>query len=388
MDFAALPPEINSARMYTGAGAAPMMAAASTWSGLGAELNSTAAGYQSVITALTGEEWRGPAAQAMATAVAPYVQWLNTTAAAAEQAAAQAMASAAAYETAFAATVPPPLITANRSQLMALTATNVLGQNTAAIAATEAHYGEMWAQDALAMYEYAATSANAGTLNPLDAPEPIADPAGLAAGAAPLASTSTSGSSSGLSQLVSGLPTAVQQLSSPLSGNGFLADVINSTQNIGLWNTIQTYGAAAGNIGAWNMFGGISAGVGLASAHGSMAAPPAAAAAGAEGAALVNTTAPAGPLSGASTPVSAGMGKAAPVGALSAPASWPAATPASNTATLAGTGWTAAAEEGAEVAVTPAGMPAMASAGRGGFGFGTPRYGVKPTVMPRSLVVG
>jgi PPE-SVP subfamily C-terminal region len=33
-----------------------------------------------------------------------------------------------------------------------------------------------------------------------------------------------------------------------------------------------------------------------------------------------------------------------------------------------------------------AGMPAMASAGRGGYGMG-PRYGVKPTVMPKHLVV-
>ena len=31
-----------------------------------------------------------------------------------------------------------------------------------------------------------------------------------------------------------------------------------------------------------------------------------------------------------------------------------------------------------------AGMPAYASAGRGGYGMG-PRYGVKPTVMPKQV---
>jgi hypothetical protein len=35
----------------------------------------------------------------------------------------------------------------------------------------------------------------------------------------------------------------------------------------------------------------------------------------------------------------------------------------------------------------PAGMPSMASAGRAGHAFGAPRYGVKPTVMPKPAVV-
>ena len=73
----------------------------------------------------------------------------------AQLAATQATAAAGAYESAFAATVPPPIIEANRSLLAALVATNVLGQNTPAIAATEALYAEMWAQGATAMYRYA-----------------------------------------------------------------------------------------------------------------------------------------------------------------------------------------------------------------------------------------
>src|SRR5262249_50625498 len=128
MDFGALPPEINSGRMYAGPGTGPMMAAASAWNSLGAELSTTATSYQTMITMLTGKDWLGPASVSMAAAAAPYVTWMNYTAAAAEHAGAQAMASAAAYEAAFAMTVPPPMIVANRAQLAVLVATNILGQ--------------------------------------------------------------------------------------------------------------------------------------------------------------------------------------------------------------------------------------------------------------------
>jgi len=102
----------------------------------------------------------------MAAAAAPYVTWLSATGDQAQQAATQAAAAASAYESAFAATVPPPIIEANRSLLAALVATNVLGQNTPAIAATEALYAEMWAQDATAMYGYAGSSATASQVTP------------------------------------------------------------------------------------------------------------------------------------------------------------------------------------------------------------------------------
>ena len=161
MDYGALPPEINSARMYSGPGSPPMLAAAAAWDGLAAELSSTASLYQSVIDRLAGDGWLGPASASMAAAVTPYMTWVSLTGVQAEHAGAQASAAAAAYEAAFAATVPPAAVAANRVQLATLVATNFLGQNTPAIAATEAHYGEMWAQDAAAMYAYAASSAAA-----------------------------------------------------------------------------------------------------------------------------------------------------------------------------------------------------------------------------------
>ena len=156
MDFGLLPPEINSGLMYAGPGSGPMLAAAEGWTALATELESTAAGYSSTIADLSGQAWLGPSSTSMATAAQPYVEWLAASAAAADQAAAQAYGAAAAYEAAFVMTVPPPVIAANRAQLMALIATNFLGQNTPAIAACEAQYMTMWTQDATAMYSYAA----------------------------------------------------------------------------------------------------------------------------------------------------------------------------------------------------------------------------------------
>jgi hypothetical protein len=155
LDFGALPPESNSGRMYAGPGSAPIMAAAAAWDLLTAELNSTATRYMSVITALTGSSWLNRASQAMASAVTPYISWLSTAATLAAETAHRARAAAEAYEAAFALTVPPPVIAANRLLLMTLITTNFIGQNTPAIAATEAQYAEMWAQDAAAMYGYA-----------------------------------------------------------------------------------------------------------------------------------------------------------------------------------------------------------------------------------------
>src|SRR5271166_3902040 len=184
MDFAMLPPEVNSGRMYAGPGSGPMVAAATAWDGLAAELQSTSASYESVISELSGGSWLGPSSASMAAAAAPYVEWMTTAAAQAEQTATQPKAAAAAYEAAFAMTVPPAVITANRTLSMTLIATNIFGQNTAAIAATETDYAEMWAQDTAAMYGYAGSSAAASTLTPFTSPPPTTNPAGAGSQAA------------------------------------------------------------------------------------------------------------------------------------------------------------------------------------------------------------
>ncbi len=221
-----------------------MMAAASAWDGLAAELSMAATGYTSVIDELTGSPWLGPTSRAMTAAVAPYVSWMSTAGIAAEEAASQARAAAAAFETAFTLTVPPPVIAANRVLLATLVATNFFGQNTPAIAATEAQYMQMWAQDAAAMYGYAGSSALATELTRFVEPPNTANTTAAAeqsatvaqASSQPAASTAQTVASK-VSQLAAAVPQALHQLAA--------APAAITTQHGLLWNTIQdflTYG--------------------------------------------------------------------------------------------------------------------------------------------------
>src|ERR1700733_11313948 len=214
MSFMMFPPELNSSLMYSGAGSGPLMAAASAWDEVAADLESAAASYQSVLAQLTGTSWLGPTSARMAAATAPYVDWLAGTAGQAAQTSAQARFAAAAYESAFAGTIPPAVIAANRALLAALVATNFLGQNTPAIAATEAQYMEMWFQDGLTMDTYATVAQQAVVL-PQQTPAPTPSDGGTSADAAAAAqSTAQSTSSAGTN-----LATALQNLFPSLSSN-------------------------------------------------------------------------------------------------------------------------------------------------------------------------
>ena len=190
-DYGMLPPEINSGRMYAGPGSGSLAASAAAWQALAAQLGSTAAAFQAVVGGLAGSAWQGPSSASMAAAAAPYVAWMTATAGQAEQAAVSTAQAAAAFETARAGVIPPPVIEANRTLLEALIATNFLGVNTPAIAATEAAYQEFWAQDASVMYAYSADAAAlTSSLVPFTPPPPMTDPAGLAGQAAAVAQAS------------------------------------------------------------------------------------------------------------------------------------------------------------------------------------------------------
>lgn len=167
MNFATLPPEINSGRMYEGPGSGSMTEAAAAWERLATRLYTAAADYHAVTAKLAG----------MTEAVAPYVDWLTTTAAHAEHAATLAAAAASAHETALAAMVAPPAIDANRAQRRSLAIRNCLGQTGPAIADIEAHYEQMWAANADAMHAYAGASADASTITPFTSPPTAAAPA-------------------------------------------------------------------------------------------------------------------------------------------------------------------------------------------------------------------
>ncbi|WP_165609415.1 PPE family protein [Mycobacterium alsense] len=158
MSFSLWPPEVNSLLLLDGPGPGPMLEAAAAWEGVGSELNSAANAFSSVTSDLAGQAWRGPSSASMTTAAARYVDWLGGAAAQAEQSAAQARAAVIAYESALAAIVNPGLIAANRNQFVSLVTSNLFGQNAPAIAAAEATYEQMWAQDVAAMGGYHASA--------------------------------------------------------------------------------------------------------------------------------------------------------------------------------------------------------------------------------------
>ena len=361
MDFGALPPEINSGRMYVGPGSGPMLAAAAAWDGLADELTSSAMSYQAEVENLTGT-WEGPSSTSMASATAPYVTWMNGTAAQAEETANQARAAVAAYEAAFAATVPPPVIEANRALLMMLIATNILGQNTPAIAATEAHYMEMWAQDAGAMYGYAGSAGSASVLTPFTEPPQTTNLAGTAQQSAAAAQAGTSGASSigtEITQFINSLPTALQNLAngllqSPTTGSTnllsglSLPQLFSATLPPGLstdltnWNTIfSTIASGPYSLqGLTSIPGGPFLSFGQAYAWGQ------------NGQGATSFLAGAKPITGAlaplaselgtphlaafgAGPVSGSMGRAALVGSMSVPQGWTQAAPEMGFRTLA-----------------------------------------------------
>ncbi|WP_163758715.1 PPE family protein [Mycobacterium botniense] len=405
MDFAALPPEINSARMYSGPGSGPMLAAAAGWRELASELRSAAASYASVISGLTTSSWRGPASASMAAAAAPFVGWMNTTATQAEQTAAQAQSAAAAYEAAFAATVPPAAVAANRAQLAALVATNVLGQNTPAIAATEAQYAEMWAQDAAAMYGYASASTAATQLTPFSAPQPTTtaaaaggQAAAVAQAAAGSAASSSGGTSvfSGLSSLLGGTATSTASSSGLSNLESLLTGALSGSNNSAVgtflsgnfFSTMVVNGALAG--GPFNPQFIIMSTVATINAMKAMSGMQ-----GAAGGGLLPSLGgllglPGGGVPAASLPglgaVSAGLGHGGQLGALSVPPGWAALAPHSPLSSALG-GTPLSGPPGSSTG-GPGGVASPLAHAVGRLRRPIPKYGFRPLVMPRPPAAG
>jgi PPE-repeat protein len=343
MFYGAFPPEFNSGRMYTGPGSESMVAAAAAWENLATELQSTASSYESVISSLTSGPFVGPSSLAMAAAVTPYLSWMQTTAAQAAQTATQATTAASAYEEAFAATVPPPVIAANRSQQAMLVATNLFGQNAAAIAATEAQYSEMWAQDAQAMDTYFASSAAASKLTPFTEPPQTTNTAGTAMQAA--AVTQAAATPAGNVASTASAAATTTTATGPLAWLAQLATDYNSTvtsllngllgPNGASWYT-AVFNAVKVPLGFTTQFNDIGLLINLPVSQFLKFAPPVAYGAlpkDALGAGLGALGFGRGTLYNA---VSASMGNAGTlVGKLSVPPSWATATPAVRTVAAA-----------------------------------------------------
>jgi PPE-repeat protein len=402
LDWALLPPEINSGLMYTGPGAGPMLAAAVAWDALAADLYATASSYGSVISELAAG-WLGPSSVAMAAAATPYVSWISATAGQAAETGAQAKAAVAAYEAAFAMTVPPPVIAANRALLMMLIATNFFGQNTPAIMATEAHYMEMWAQDAAAMYGYQAAAQVASTFAPFTPPMPTTTGGGVALQAGAVAQAVGTGAGTS-AQTVAPLTSTMSMplaatTSAPLTASTTSSGTSSVTALTGLTtsSTALTSGASVASGAGSSASLGASGASMLGSASSVMRSvtpaigmfgnfQPVASALGSSSGAFASPTL-------SNLAVSAGLGRATSVGVLSVPQSWASAAPAFNPVAASLPATSASAATPAVGAANPGGMlgaPWAPLAGRAGSTpvASTPRFDVRPTVVQRPVYAG
>jgi PPE-repeat protein len=413
LDFGAFPPEINSGLMYAGPGSGPMLTASGAWTALADNLYLTAVAYGSAITDIESF-WVGPSAASMAAAATPYVSWISATAAQAEQTAAQAMAAVAAYEAAFAMTVPPVEIAANRALLLLLVATNFFGQNTPAIMATEALYAEMWAQDATAMYGYAGAASAAATLTAFNLPLETTNPGGLAGLSA--AVTQAAGTSAGtgvqtvspLSSMLSAplssaaMPSALQGLASAATSSSSSTSPLSSLTTLTSSSTAVTAGTSLVS-GAGSSASMLTSGLSTLGSMGSLMNSFGSATSvfgkgfGAFGSTLSSGV---GSGTGALSPygmgdvaVTASAGRAASLGVLSVPQGWTSAAPSfSQTASTlpgaSGLGATQPVAPGAPPA-GPLGSPMANAAERGGPSSPlAARYNVRPAVTQRPVYAG
>ncbi|WP_370494593.1 PPE family protein [Mycobacterium sp. pR1184] len=355
-----------------------MLSAAAAWYALAAEMRLAATGYGSVIGDLTSAGWHGPSSTSMFAAAAPYIAWLNSTAAQAEQTGMHANAAATAFEAAFAMTVPPPVVAANRTLLANLVASNIVGQNTPAIAATEAQYVEMWAQDAAAMNGYAMATISAVQLTPFTLPQANTAPdAGAgqneAVSQAVNAAAAAAAPQGSLTDYLTGLLDGSNNsaLGSFLGSTFFSNSVVTGSLGGGPFNP-QTILASAVGVGAMGSSATIMSGLeefGF----------------GAEGAgtaALASNTVPLGGLSGAS----AGVGNAHLVGSMSVPQSWVSAaniTPAQAAAPVTGV-----SDTGSSAAGGPGGVAGPLAGNGRRLRRSIPRYGIRPVVIPRPPAAG
>lgn len=396
MFYGAFPPEFNSGRMYSGPGAGSLVAAATAWQNLAIELQSTAASYSSVLSSLTAGPWLGPSSIAMASAAAPYVAWMQQTAAQAAQSAAQAIDAAAAYETAFAAHVPPPVIAENRALLTQLVATNLFGQNTSAIAANEAQYSEFWAQDATAMDTYFASSATASNklMQFSPAPKTTNDAAETTQAAAVSSAASTPGAN--VANAAASAATTTLPYSGPFSGPANLA-YLYQTFMTDLFNTVPggasfytaMYNAVKVPLGLTTQFNDIGLLINFPLSQWLKFAPPVGYGAlpkDALGAGLGALGFGRGTLYSSVSPI-AGMGNAGTlVGKLSIPPSWATSTPAIRTVaaalSAAGTEAVPVASLGQGSLFSSMGLAGMLGSAVGSGGPTVARAGVRNRMAP------
>jgi PPE-repeat protein len=304
------PPEITSALIHAGPGAGSLIEAAGAWQRLAVELENSAAVYVSSLSSLV-ESWKGSSSVAMSEAVQPYLTWLRTTAQQAQQMGIGAESAAVAHTAVRSSVVPPAQVTANRTRLARLLATNTFGLNTAAIAATEDEYMTMWANNSAAMARYQAASAQATNLPKFSSPLTTTNPEGQAnqANAVSLAAGNSAGTAgTNVQAAVSNLAGTATPFDPNTSWFGYFSTWGNQFISSGFPINMLSYLAQNTSAQALQGVGG-DIGAGLSEGEGALAASVT------RLASAFQAAAPAG----AGIAPSAAMGTGVMVGKLSAP---------------------------------------------------------------------
>ncbi len=205
----AVPPEVHSAQLNTGAGPGPMLAAAAQWQELSFQYSATAAELGRLLTEVGADSWQGAGGAEYVAAHVPYLAWLEQAALDSAVAATQHETAAAAYASALAAMPSLVELAANHATHAVLLATNFFGINTIPIALNEADYVRMWVQAADTMTAYQTiTDAATSAMPSLRPAPPILKQGAKAGGAAPATPDS-------IGHLIGQVLTFVSQLGTP-----------------------------------------------------------------------------------------------------------------------------------------------------------------------------
>ncbi len=200
-----VPPEVNDFRVRTGPGAAAVIPLTLAYEEASA-VHLEQAQQMVATTMAANTSWIGFGDIGMNETALPMAAHIDVAGAHAQAAAQTINAAGQAHSMTLATSIPYPTVIANRVREATLEATNVIGQNSPAIAEANLEYGEYWAQNAGAMMGFlsAAVPLIQALSVPL-APGPLgANPAGMAAEVASLASA---GAEAG----VQGMGNALQQ---------------------------------------------------------------------------------------------------------------------------------------------------------------------------------
>lgn len=368
-----IPPEINAFRLtMLGAGPTAHVPVVAAYTDAAA-VHMEQSVQQAVTTMATAPSFVGSGGAGMVSSATPMSAWIGSAGAHAGAAAATVQGAMAGYSAAVTSTIPHPVVIENRLRQAVLVATNLLGQNTPAIAETETEYGEFWTQNASAMMGYLATTTAA--VDALSVPLPpltdMTSPIGAASGLAGLVSE---GIGSGIQALGSGVSAGGQGISSAVGAAVGAA----SSASAGVESAGSTGVQALGNAsGTGQGTGGIGTGSSLVGATSAGSMAPNGSGSSSSGGAPASPGSSSAPGQGQPPAGASGQGLLNQVTEMAPEAMNAAASPLSSVAGLP-------AQGAGQIAGLISPLSALASGMNGGMGGGPPGGGGPPPLSAAS----